>query len=187
MKTTVKIGLAGALVWIIITLIAFLSGESFSFFIPGIFINILGLLATIGVAMFVVKKEDKYSISGPFLQDFKDAMQAGVIYTIVIAGFIYVYHSNIDPSILNKLREAQFEAINEAIPDAETYQELLGDDNVWRNKSYDDYIENQEDNARIGVSPGIVFFIHFAGLFMFSFFYSFFVVLILRKIVLKPR
>ncbi len=186
MKTTVKVGIAGALIWIIINLIFFLAGQSKAFFDIGILFNVFMLMATIGVGAFLAKKEIKYAKTF-FLNDFKGAMQSGVVYAIVIASFLYVYHEKIDPSIRTELAQARLDALHEQTPDEATYFEQLGDDDVWKNKSFDDYIENQEDQINGTFSSISVFLFHLMGLLLFSFFYSFFIVLILRKVVLKEK
>lgn len=186
MKTTIKVGFAGALVWIIITLIAFLSGFSKTFFDIGILINVFALMTSIGVGAFLAKKEIGYEKTF-FLSDFKGAMQSGIIYTLCVASFIYVYHEKIDPSIRTELANSRLEALHEGMPNETIYLENLGDDDVWKNKSFDDYIENQEDTINATYSSMSVFLFHLMGLMLFSFFYSFFAVLILRKVVLKEQ
>lgn len=184
MKTTIKVGLGGALIWIIMSLSAFLMGASKAFFEIGILINIFLLLCSIAVGIYLSRKEDGFKQT-PFLKDFKEAMQAGVVYTLVIAAFIYFYHENIDPSIKQGLIDARLEALHKDVPDEATFLVKYGDDEVWGEKSFDDFIENQEDQTRSMISTRSVVIFHLMGLLLFSFFYAFFATIILRKIVLK--
>ena len=172
------------MLWIILTLSAFLMGFSKEFFDIGILLNVFILLSTIAVGIYLSRKEDGF-IETPFIKDFKQAMQAGLIYTLLIAGFIYVYHEKIDPSIKNELVDARLERLHSDVPNEEVYIEKYGEDDVWKNKTYDDFIENQEDTTRSMISSKSVFIFHLMGLLLFTFFYSFFAVLILRKVVLR--
>lgn len=184
MKTTVKIGLGGALIWIILNLAVFLMGYSREFFTIGILINIFALICTIAVGIFLSRKEDGF-VQTPFLKDFKEAMQAGLIYTVIVSGFIYVYHEKIDPSIRQNLINNYTVALHNDVPDEETFIKKYGTDEKWADSSYNDFIETQEDAFDSMFSSFSVFFFHLLGLFLFSFFYSFFAVLILRKVVLR--
>ncbi len=184
MKTPAKIGLIFALVWASITMIIFYSGNSTAGFKVGIMINVFFLMAAVAAGLYLKRKEDGFAPTN-FLIDFKTAMQAGAIYGILVSVFIYYYHENIDPSIREELVQARIAAIHEQVPDQETYEELQAGDIIWRDKSFDDYIENQEDIARSVISSFSVFIFHLMGLFFFCIFYSFFATLILRKIVLR--
>lgn len=165
-------------------MIFYLAGISGKAFNVGVFINIFLLMTSISVGLFMTKKDKKFE-KGIFLDDFKTAMQGGIIYTILIAGFIYLYHAKIDTSIREDLISLRLEAIHNSVPDNETYEKMQADDPTWKDKSYDDYIELMEDQARSMISPTSVFIAHLMGLTFFTFLFSFFVTLILRKIVLR--
>lgn len=184
MKRTVKVGISAALIWIIITMIVYYLDYSRDFFKIGIFINVFFLLGAIAAGLYLHKKDQGFEKLS-FAMDFKPAMQSGIIYSLVVSGFIYLYHEKIDTSIKAALVESRVEAIHEMVPDEETYQKLQESDPTWRNKSFDDYIENQEDIIYSMISSFSVFIFHLMGLIFFSIFYSFFTTLILRKVVLR--
>ncbi|MFT4602175.1 MAG: hypothetical protein ACI857_002361 [Arenicella sp.] len=186
MKTPVKFGFFFALIFIIITMIFYLAGISKEAFNVGIMINIFLLLCTLAVGLFMTKKEDGYQ-KGIFIQDFKSAMQSGIIYALTIAGFMFLYHAEIDPSIRQELINKQVEAIHNTVPDAETYATLQDGDPTWQDKSYDDYIENMEDQITSMISPTAVFVAHLMGLTFFALLFGFFVTLIMRKVVLRDQ
>lgn len=165
-------------------MITFYTGMSAQAFVPLIMVDIFILLSCIAVGLYMSKKEGGFQV-GIFADDFKTSLQSGIIYAITVAGFVYLYHNNIDTSIRDSLIEQRIEVLHEAVPDAETYAKLQEDDVTWKNKSYDDYIENQEDQIRSVISPLSIFIMHLMGLSLFAFFYSFFVTLIMRKVVLK--
>lgn len=186
MKTSVKFGIIFALIWIIISMIVFFSGGSIGFFTIGILINVFLLMAGIAVGLYMSKKEEGFQ-GGNFLNDFKSAMQTGIIYTLLVAGFTYLYHQRIDPSIRNGMIEARVADLHEKFPNEQAFAAMQEEDPTWNGKSYDDFIENKEDTFDSIFSASSVFIAHLMGLTFFAGFYSFFATLILRKVVLRPR
>ena len=184
MKTTVKTGIGVALIWIIFCMLLFYTGNAKAGFVTGIFLNVFLLLASIAVGLYLHKKESGFE-KLPFASDFKSAMQSGIVYALIVSSFIYLYHEKIDPTIKDDLVELRMEAIHTMIPDEAAYHELQKEDDTWAEKSYNDYIENQEDIIRSMISSFSIFIFHLMGLIFFSIFYSFFATLILRKIVLR--
>lgn len=184
MKTPIRIGFAAALVWIIFTMIMYYGGWSIPGFEAGILVNVFLLMAAAALGVYLKRKEENWEQT-PFLADFKSAMQSGAIYAVCVSAFIYLYHEKIDPSIKNDLIQKRMIAIQENVPDEETYAKLQAEDPAWQDNGYDDYIEIQEDITRSVISSSSVFLFHLLGLFFFGLFYSFFAALILRKVVLR--
>ncbi|MCB9223043.1 MAG: DUF4199 family protein [Crocinitomicaceae bacterium] len=184
MKTSVKIGLFFALIWIIITMILYLAGISKLSFRAMVLVNIFFLMASVSVGLFLTKRESKFD-KGFFLEDFKTSMQSGIVYSLIISSFVYLYHAKIDQSIRQDLIDAQIEAIHTNVPDSETYAEMQAKDPTWKDKGYDDYIELMEDQATSMISASSVFIAHLMGLTFFSFFFAFFTTVIMRFIVLR--
>lgn len=184
MKTSVKVAFGISMVWIIVTLIVFLLGYSRQAFVFGIMINLFCLLVSISLALFFTKREKNYDESF-FLDDFKIALQGGIVYALLISGFIYVYHEYIDSSIKDALVADRIEALHKVYPDEASYLKLQAVDSKWKDKSFDDFIENQEDQTRGIISSFSVFVFHLMGLFIFSMFFAFFATIIMRKIILK--
>ena len=185
MRTSVKVGVGFALIWVVYSIIILSLGYSIPLFNVGILVVVFLLLAAIAVGVFLEKKKQGYE-QRPFLDDLKVAMQSGIIFAVLVSGYTYIYHTSIDTSIREKLHADRVEALMENFPDEEKYKELQKKDPTWRNKSYDDYMENQLDSSKdfLG-SAGFVAIMHLAVLFFFTFFYGFFAVVVLRKVVLR--
>lgn len=184
MKTSVKVGLAVALVWIIFCLIAFLSGFSREAFSFSILLNLFLLLAAIATGLYLSKKENNFA-PGLFLDDFKVSLQSGLVYTIVISGFIYVYHEFVDPSIKDSIVTERIDKFHEIYPDKEAFAKLQEKEPEWKDKNFDVFVEQQEDNIRTMISSFSVFIFHLMGLFIFGMFFSFFGTIIVRKVILR--
>ncbi|MFT5821432.1 MAG: hypothetical protein ACI8ZM_002685 [Crocinitomix sp.] len=184
MKTSVKFGFFFALLWIIIVLCAFLTGYSVDFFLISEILSLLLLVGAIFLGLFMTKKESGYEPVNA-LQDFKVAMQSGLVYTILVTGFIYVYHNQIDPSIKQTFIDQKFTALKAQYPDVASFEALQAIDPKWETFSFDDFIENQEDQATSFIGPFFTSFFHLMVFFMFSLFYSFFVMIVVRKVILR--
>lgn len=184
MKTSVKAGILFSLIWIIVVLVAFLAGYSVDFFLISELLSLLLLVGAIFVGLFLTKKENGYEKVNA-LEDFKVAMQAGIVYTIIVTGFVYLYHSQIDLTIKENFIEQRISDLHEEYPDQASYAKLQEQDIKWQDFSYDDFIENQEDQTRTFTGSFFTSFFHLMVLFMFSLFYSFFVMLVLRKVILR--
>jgi hypothetical protein len=184
MKTSVKVALGMAMIWIILALVIYLAGYSREAFGMGIMINMLCLLVSVCLALFFTKREQKYS-AGIFLEDFKVALQGGVVYAIVVSAFVYIYHEYIDSGIKDSLIENQVNMLHERYADKSAYEELQRQDPTWKDKTYDDFIENQEIQFESVYTSFSVFVFHLALLFIFSMFFAFFGTLIMRKVILR--
>ena len=184
MKTSVKVALGVSLIWIILNLIVFLIGYSRELFATGILLNIFFLLSAITFGLYLTKKEKGFSES-LFLEDFKTAMQGGIVYAILISGFLYVYHNNIDTGIRQSLIDARLESLHKTYPDEEAFKVLQSSDSKWKDKNYDLFIEEQEDLTKGIYSAFSIFIFHMMGLFIFAMFFSFFGTIIIRKVILR--
>jgi hypothetical protein len=83
------------------------------------------------------------------------------------------------------LIDNQIEAIHKQVPNSERYAELQEGDPTWKNKSYDDYIENMEDQARSMISATSAFVAHLMGLTFFGLFFAFGSTFIIRNIFIR--
>lgn len=184
MKTSVKAGLFFVLIWIIAVLAAFLVGYSVEFFLISELLSLLLLLGAIFTGLYLTKKENGYE-RVPAIEDFKVAMQSGLVYAILATGFVYVYHNQIDPSVKTSFQDQRIAQLHEQYPDEASFVALQEETDTWNGKSFDDFIENQEHQAKSFIGPFFTSFFHLLIYFMFSLFYSFFVMIVLRKVILR--
>lgn len=112
-------------------------------------------------------------------------MQSGIVYAIIISGFLYVYHNNIDTSIRQALTDERIESLHKTYPDEESFKVLQENNPEWKDKNYDFFIEEQEDITKGIYSAFSVFIFHLMGLFLFAMFFSFFGTIIMRRVILR--
>lgn len=107
MRVTVKTGLICAAIWIGIKSLFFFMGWNTKEMLPVlVMLNILGVLLSIAIGLYLQKMRDTEGSNA--LRDIKNAMAAGVPYTIIVSIFMLLYYSKIDPEF-NKKQIAEAE------------------------------------------------------------------------------
>jgi len=184
MKPSIKIAIVCSIISIGITLVFFFAGKFQQGYEAGPFVNLFLLLTSIAGGVFIVKKKENF-IDRSFLEDIKFAMQGGIMFTIFVSLFVYYYHSKLDTSIIDAKVAALMENSDKNVPDEATYKVLQKGDKTWQDKTFMDYKENQEDQFRSMVSAEAFALVHVLVGMLLTLFFSVFVTLILRKVVLR--
>jgi len=184
MKPSIKIAIVCSIISIGFTLAFFFAGKFQQGYEAGPFVNLFLLLASIAGGVFVVKKKENF-IDRSFLEDFKYAMQGGIVFTILVSLFVYYYNLKMDTSIIDKKIAQRMENSDKNVPDEATYILLQKNDPTWQDKTFMDYKENQEDKFRGFISARAYALVHIVVGMLLTLFFSIFVTLILRKVVLR--
>lgn len=95
MKVTVLSGLIFASIWIFIKMIFFWTGGVEYDIIPAVLINMLCLLLSVVVGLYLHKSRQEESSNA--LSDIKNGMTAAVPYAVIVSIFIFFYYSSIHP------------------------------------------------------------------------------------------
>jgi len=125
MKITIKVGLICAALWIAIKMMFFYQGWNVKEKFPIlVLLNILGVLLSIAIGLFLQKRKDikDGTNDGNALRDIKNAMTAGVPYTVVISIFLYFYYAKIDPEFNQKQIAEQEMVILKTLDDPEGFK-----------------------------------------------------------------
>lgn len=83
MKITVKVGIVTAIVWMICKITPFALGYDLQTIAPFVLLNILGVLVSISLGLFLHKRSDNGESN--LLTDVKNAMSAGVHYAFLLS------------------------------------------------------------------------------------------------------
>ena len=184
MKPSVKVALICSVISAGIMLVFFYNGKSDIWFSSGALVNIFLLLISIGVGVFLSKKKQSFTES-PVLEDFKVTMQGGIVFTIMISLFTYFYYSNIEVNLLEKFKVEKLKEKHELIPNEAAYIEMQKNNPNYKDRTYMDFIENEEDKGHFSMNAGIIGLGHAVVGMILTLFFSIFVTLILRKVVLR--
>lgn len=96
MKNLIWVGFGFSLLWIAIKYIAFAIGyDLFGSVSNFVLLNMFFLTSSISIGLFIFKKQE--TEIGDFFQDLRTAMVPGMIYTVMVSGFIYLFYSSIHP------------------------------------------------------------------------------------------
>ena len=111
-------------------------------------------------------------------------MKGGSIYTIIIAGFLLIYFSGIDPDFASNRLELQ----GITNPENIDFEELKKQNPIkLQGMSKEDFIDKEKETVQLFSSPFLVTTLVLAGMMLASLFYSFLVVTLHRKVLWKLR
>ena len=148
------------------------------------FWNMLLLIVAIALSVFMVKRQANFE-EKPFVDDLKIGMQGGMVFVVLLTVFTYVFHEKIDSTYVEDRLSAYLDNSMKNVPNEETYKKMQAEDPTWKDKSYLDYLENQEDKATVGFSAGSFATGHLGiGLFL-AIFFSLAITFVIRKVMLR--
>ena len=184
MKIPLRVAMVCFLISVGITFGFYFAGETaYGAQISGLW-NMFLLLCAIGVGIYFTKKSQGYDTETSFAEDFKVAVQGGIVFVVLLSIFTYVYHEKIDNSFIELKLNERLDANLQNVPNEAEFLKLQAEDFTWKNKTYLDYIENQEDQASVGLSA-YSFALGHLGIGMFlAMFFSIATTFIWRKIVM---
>ncbi len=184
MRMPLRVAMVCFLISVGITMGFYVAGKSiFAAQVNGLW-NMFLLLCSIGLGLYLSKRKQGYDQSSSFAEDMKISVQGGIVFVVLLSLFTYVYHSRIDTSFVDLKLNERLEASMKNVPNEAAYAELQKTDMTWKDKSYLDYIENQEDQAVLGLSAKSLA-IGYLGIGLFlTLFFSVATTFIWRRIVM---
>lgn len=184
MNQGVKIGFFVAVLWCILKLILFYAGVAHNVYNFTALANNFGLLAAISVGLFLFKRGSQYA-QVPFFVDFKQALIAGITYTVVVALFSQVYYAKIDASFITERIEQRMEVVEKMLDSDEelaTYKQNNTRDELL---SREEIIAKIRTNTEGTLSANVEFVVVLLGFSILSLLYSGLICFIFRKVLLK--
>lgn len=183
MRITVKTGIISATIWILIKLSFFYLGVFKDTMVPGVLLNILGLLLAIAIGLFFQKLRDTEETNT--LLDMKNGMSAGLPYVIIVCIFIYFYYEKINPEF-NERKIAQNEIeiekmVNDPIQ-LKRMKEVQEEAEVMTKEQIEARLK---ENSRQGASAKFTAILATLALLILATIYSLLITLIYRKIMFK--
>lgn len=185
MRITVKIGLLFAALWIGLKLILFatVTGPARYDMTFAIMTNIFCLLMAITLGLYLQKrKETEYTNA---LGDIKNAMSAGVPYTIIISIFLYFYYTKIDPEYNQHQRSEAAMQLEKLLDNPKDLQAMRESNAEFEVMSVDQIRESIVSNQEAMYSAQAVTTISLLGMLILATFNSIFVTIVFRKLVFR--
>lgn len=179
MRPTVRVALIFAACYIAFRLAIFSQNlqhdENWSIIV--IFANMLFILLAVFFGLRAQRKIDR-GTETIFLHDFKNVLQSGVVYALVIGIFTFAYYSWIDKEYLAQLIERGMQGqdgfdvakMGEGYPQGFTNEEI---------------IEKELAANQLLYSPSLISALTTLALFLLGTFYTIFLVILQRKVLSK--
>lgn len=149
-----------------------------------VMINIFCLLATVTFSLYFYKKTEDQSGSSA-LGDMKKGMSAGMIYTLIVGIFIYVYYQKIDPSFNdNRIAIADSE-IAKDVSNPVKLKAYKEHNPELQSKTEEEIIEQLKKGPRLMFSASFTSTISFLALTVLTTLNSIIVTAILRRFIFR--
>ena len=183
MKITVKVGIIFALVWILIKMIFFWTGMLEYNVVPSVMINILLLLASIAVGLYLQKR--RATSSNNALHDIKNGMTAGVPYIVLVCLFLFTYYNKIDPAF-NEHQIAEAHAgIQKLMDSPEGFKELQESNAEFEVMSRDEIFENLKKGPEGFYNAKSTTVVALLAMLLLATLNSIFITIVMRKVIFK--
>jgi len=180
MKTSINIGIAFAVIWIILKLVAF----NFQIFLtdlkPFIFANMLFVTLAVGITLYLKKRKE---VGGNLLDDVKTGMGSSIIYTVIVSVFIFFYYQTIYPEF-NSSKISEMELL---LKDESKVEELRKSNPDMENSSSDEIRSLVLTSIGQYYSAQFTMTIALLGLLLYSTLNSLIISLIFKKVFSKNQ
>lgn len=184
MKITFKTAFVFAAIWIGLKLL----GLKLGFNIPSnttffVLTNMFFLLASVAIGLYLQKLKGVEDDS--ILTDIKNGMTSGVIYSVVICGFLYFYYEKIDPEYNQKMvaeREAYFKTI---VDDPIQLKKLKESNTELEVMSNEEIMKEFRKTPQMLFSGNFIMIYGILSMFMLSTLYSVVIAVIYRKFLFR--
>jgi hypothetical protein len=174
----IPIGLA--LLWILIKQMGFTLGlftfGSVQFFV---LINMLLLTVTISTSLYLIKKKEANPAN--FLQDLKKGIGTGMVYTLLVSGFIYVFYAKIHP----EYNAYQIEQAKELLENPKNLEQIRMKNPELANKSDQEITKMSLQQAKMIASASFTFIIGLLGMTLYTLFNSILIAIIYRRVLFR--
>ena len=158
MKTSLKAGLFGALIYILFEIAFYLQGWNYLDFKHLLSFAVSSLILLIVISYSILKEFNGVKKNSPsFIFDLKNGIQTASIYALLIASFSFAYYKWIDD-----YAERKKEQLIEMTMDEDAMLELAekqieSNPDFYYGKSPEDLIDMQQENINANLNPSVVF------------------------------
>jgi hypothetical protein len=139
------------------------------------------LTVTIAIGIYLLKREEINP--GNFLLDIKKGVSCGMIYTVIVSGFIYLFYAKIHPEYI----QYQLQQKKELYKNPEYIQNSRAKNPDYKSKSDMEIKEILQKQDQYIYTANFTFVNSLLGLTLYSIFNSIFIALIFRLLLFRAR
>ena len=182
MKRAYLFAIVCAVLWMVIKWISWAMGVfTFGSTGPYVLVNMFLLTVAIALGLYLLKRDE--SNPGNFLMDIKKGVSCGMIYTVLVSGFIFLFYAKIHPGY----NEFQLQQSVELLEKPGNMEVIRKKNPELKSKSDKEIRGMLQQQDQLIYSANFTFVISLLGLTMYSIFNSIFIALIYRKFLFRER
>lgn len=182
MSASLRGGLTGAAIFIIIKCLLFVNGTHDKYYNLVILSNIACVLIAVVSGMWWARdKHGKIFSNG--LDRMKAGMRSGAVYAIIVSVFVYLYYNNIDKEFVQKKVQERVRLAEKA--DFTVLQKQNPEKLQEKNRA--DFIDDERESAELWYSPFMICTLTLVGLMVVAMIYSIVVSLFFKYLFFKPK
>lgn len=146
---------------------------------PYVFLNMACLTIAIAIGLYFIKIKNRGESN--LLLDIKNAMGVGMIYSLLIVGFLYVFYSHIHPNYVihrQNVEKAKYDESYELAGYRKQYEQ-------YKNKSDKEISASEDQKVDIILNSRNLSLISLLGMTVLSMFNSIFIAIIYRRVLFR--
>lgn len=171
-----------AVLWIIIKQMSFILGL-FTFGSVQIYVLINMFLLTLSVSFTLYQIKRNETEAANLMQDIKKGIGAGMVYTLIVSGFIYLFYAKIHP----EYNQYQIEQARELLEKPKNIEEIRKKNPDLSNKSDLEIKKMGMQQARQISSASFTFILSLLGLTIYTMMNSILISVIYRRLLFRTH
>lgn len=188
MRPSLKIALLFAAIWFIGKM-AFFYGQLFQD-APGVkFLvmwNILCLLLGMAIGTLVEKRREDRTGSTA-LGDIKQAMSGGMVYTVIVAGLLYLYYAKIHPGYNAHQIEMSMERDRRILNDPEQFAQVKANNPELEVMTKEEILAARSKSYHAVFSPGSTMTLSLLGMLLLTTINAILLTVVYRRVLFQQR
>jgi len=184
MRITLKFGLLGAIVWIIVKMIFFIVGISETTIIPLVLLNMFFMLVSIAFGVYLHKKAEGFK-QGNALSDIKAGMTTGVPYALVVSVFMYFFYEKINPDFIDQQIKKTEKELKKKLDNPKEFQKLRASNEDFEVKTKEQIHDSIMEFQHSMYSAKFTSVLGLLGMTFLATIYSIFVTIIYRRVLFR--
>ncbi|NBU91313.1 MAG: DUF4199 domain-containing protein [Flavobacteriia bacterium] len=148
---------------------------------PYVLVNMFLLTVTVAIGLYLLKRQELNP--GNLLMDIKKGVSCGMIYTLLVSGFIYIFYAKIHP----EYNQYQLRKSAELLAKPENIEKIRAKNAELKSKSDQEIRGLLRQQDEMIYSANFTFVLSLLGLTLYSIFNSIFIALIFRRVLFRAR
>ena len=148
--------------------------------------NILCLLMGMTIGTWIEKRRESASENSA-LNDIKNTMGSGIVYTVLVSFLIYLYYAKIDPGYNERQLAIAEASVNKMLDDPKEMAKIKKNNPDLESLTREEIYEKAIANQKAMFSPGSTMTISLLGMLLVSTVNAIILTVIFRRVLFKQR